>query len=291
MATQWYPGHMTRTRKLLEESMRKQDVIIEVLDARMPYASSNPILAELRAKKPCIKVLSKSDLADPRITAAWLQYFERESTESNKVVAVASTTRDQAQTRQQIATLSRRLVTLSPTTERHVRAMIVGVPNVGKSTLINTLMERKVAKVGDEPAVTKSPQVVTLKSGMRLADNPGLLWPNIDDSDASYRLAIGGAIPDTVIDYEDIAMYAARDFLARYPELLEARYKLDVLPSSPEALLREIGRKRGGLRSGGVVDMHKAADVLVHDFRAGNLGRISLEEPPVAATIATMDEA
>ncbi|HVH42142.1 MAG TPA: GTPase, partial [Labilithrix sp.] len=160
------------------------------------------------------------------------------------------------------------------------RVMIVGIPNVGKSTLINTLMDRKVAKVGDEPAVTKSQQQVTLKSGMTIFDNPGIMWPKIEDHDASLRLAFGGAIPDSAIDYETVAMWGAAYLLARYPALVMARYKLKALPAKPEALLQEIGKRRGGLRAGGVVDMHKAADALIHDFRAGAIGRISLESPP-----------
>jgi ribosome biogenesis GTPase A len=150
---------------------------------------------------------------------------------------------------------------------------------VGKSTLINTLMERKVAKVGDEPAVTKSRQLVTLKNGMTISDNPGIMWPKIEDEAASYRLALGGAIPDTAIDYESVALFGAKFLLERYPELLRARYKLTEIPSAPDQLLAEIGRRRGGLRSGGTIDMHKAADVLIHDVRSGALGRITFESP------------
>jgi ribosome biogenesis GTPase A len=141
-------------------------------------------------------------------------------------------------------------------------------------------MERKVAKVGDEPAVTKSRQKVTLKNGMTLSDNPGILWPKIEDGADGLRLAFGGAIPDTAIDYETVALFGAGFLLERYPELLRARYKMTELPGSASEVLAEIGRRRGALRSGGIIDMHKAADVLVHDFRAGALGRISLEGPP-----------
>jgi len=158
--------------------------------------------------------------------------------------------------------------------------IIVGIPNVGKSTLINTLMDRKVAKVGDEPAVTKGQQLVTLKSGMTISDNPGIMWPKIEDEDASLRLAFGGAIPDSALDYETVGFWGAKYLLGRYPALLMARYKLKALPETPMALLQEIGKRRGGLRAGGVVDLHKAADALIHDFRHGAIGRISLESPP-----------
>jgi ribosome biogenesis GTPase A len=196
------------------------------------------------------------------------------------VTALAIRSDRQGETRTRVAAICKRLALHPGGPGKTVRAMVVGIPNVGKSTLINTLMERKVAKVGDEPAVTKSRQRVTLKNGMTLSDNPGILWPKIEDEKASLRLALGGAIPDTALDYETVALFGAQFLLARYPELLRARYKLTDLPDGPAALLAEIGRKRGGLRSGGVVDIHKAADVLMHDFRSGVLGKISLESPP-----------
>ncbi|XXY46766.1 ribosome biogenesis GTPase YlqF [Sorangium sp. So ce269] len=287
MSIQWYPGHMTKARRVLAESMPSQDVIIEVLDARMPRASENPVVAELRGQKPCIKVLNKSDLADPAVTKAWLRHLEAEhpaprdgSPPGGQVLALAISASQSSEARRRIPELCKRLAPPKNGPGKVVRAMIVGIPNVGKSTLINTLMERKVAKVGDEPAVTKSQQLVTLKSGMAISDNPGILWPKIDDEAASFRLAVGGAIPDTAIDYQSVALFAAGYFLRRYPELLVARYKLKELPASAAALLEEIGRRRGCLRGGGAVDLHKASDILVHDFRAGRLGRISLEEPP-----------
>ncbi|WP_437735669.1 ribosome biogenesis GTPase YlqF [Sorangium sp. So ce1335] len=287
MSIQWYPGHMTKARRAIAESMPSQDVIIEVLDARMPRASENPVVAELRGQKPCIKVLNKSDLADPAVTKAWLRHLEAEhpapssgSPPGGQVLAIAIAASQSSEARRRIPELCKRLVPPKNGPGKVVRAMIVGIPNVGKSTLINTLMERKVAKVGDEPAVTKSQQLVTLKSGMAISDNPGILWPKIDDEAASFRLAVGGAIPDTAIDYQSVALFAAGYFLRRYPELLAARYKLAELPETAAALIEEIGRRRGCLRSGGAVDLHKASDILVHDFRAGRLGRISLEEPP-----------
>ncbi|WP_441288381.1 ribosome biogenesis GTPase YlqF [Sorangium sp. KYC3313] len=282
---------MTKARRTIAESIPSQDVVIEVLDARMPLASENPVLAELRGQKPCIKVLNKSDLADPAVTTAWLRYFEAEraappdeaergASPAGQVLAIAISASQSSEARRRIPELCKRLAPPKNGPGKVVRAMIVGIPNVGKSTLINALMERKVAKVGDEPAVTKSQQLVTLKTGMAISDNPGILWPKIDDEAASFRLAVGGAIPDTAIDYQSVALFAAGYFLRRYPELLVARYKLKELPETAAALIEEIGRRRGCLRSGGSVDLHKASDILVHDFRAGRLGRISLEEPP-----------
>ncbi len=282
MSIQWYPGHMTSARRVIAEAMPTQDVVIEVLDARMPHASENPLVTELRGDKPCVKVLTKSDLADPEVTAAWLVHLARFDTTrehaSGQVRAIAITTDRAADARAQIAEACGALA--KPTRGRKsARAIIVGIPNVGKSTLINTLAQRVVAKVGDEPAVTKSKQLVVLANGMALSDHPGILWPKIEDDDDTMRLAFGGAFPDSALDYEEVALFGAAILLARYPELLAKRYKLATLPDGPEALISEIGRRRGCLRAGGVIDRHKAADALIHDFRTGTLGRISLERP------------
>jgi len=282
----WYPGHMTKARREIAEAMPANDVVIEVLDARMPGSSENPVLTELRRHKPCIKVLCKSDLADPDATGAWLKHFEGRALRTfegglieGKVVALALSHTRPNDARTQIPALCKQLAPSRATPGKSVRALVVGIPNVGKSTLINTLMERKVAKVGDEPAVTKAKQRVVLKSGMALSDNPGIMWPKIDDESTSLRLAFGGAIPDSAIDYETVALFGAGWLLERYPASLLARYKLAELPGSPMALLEEIARRRGGLRAGGALDLHKASDVLIHDFRSGALGRISLEWP------------
>ncbi len=279
MTIQWYPGHMTKARRELELVMPKQDVIIEVLDARMPHASENPVIAELRGGKPCIKLLSKSDLADPTVTADWIRYFEAPKRGRGAIRAVASTTDRPAEMRTRIPELCKELGIDKVGPGKFVRALVAGIPNVGKSTLINTLMNRVVAKVSDKPAVTKAQQQVTLESGMILWDSPGILWPKQDDEAASYRLALGGAIPNTAIDYENVAMFGAKYFLAHYPDATLARYQISEMPASPEALLTEIGRRRGCLRSGGVVDFHKASEIFVHECRAGLLGRWSLERP------------
>lgn len=278
MSIQWYPGHMTKARRELAAAIPAHDVVIEVLDARAPRASENPVVTELRGQKPCLKVLSKSDLADPEVTAAWLRIFEEERAGGGKVLAVALTTDKPQEITKKVPELCQRLAP-NRTGPKPVRAMIAGIPNVGKSTLLNTLVGRRAAKVGDEPAVTRTQQKVVGKSGMVLSDSPGILWPKIDDADASYRLALLGTIPDSALDYESVALFGAKFFAERYPALLCARYKLTELPERADEILAEIGRRRGCLRSGGRIDMHKAADVLLHDFRQGALGRISLESP------------
>ncbi|MFO0664085.1 MAG: ribosome biogenesis GTPase YlqF [Polyangiaceae bacterium] len=289
MTIQWYPGHMTKARREMAEAMAKVDVIIEALDARLPRACENPLVYEMREGKPCLKVLTKSDIADPVATKAWLAYFERERSEPSpehpqgRVVAIALSSNKGAETRSRVYEQCKRLALRPSGPGGTIRAMVVGVPNVGKSTLINTLMERKVANVGDEPAVTKAKQMVTLKNGMILTDHPGMLWPKIENQAASFRLALSGSIPDSAIDYEGVALFGAKTFMERYPQLLVARYKLKALPDTPDELLREIGRKRGALVKGGTIDMHKAGGVLIHDYRSGALGRITLELPSASA--------
>jgi ribosome biogenesis GTPase A len=276
MSVQWFPGHMTKALRELSALIPSQDVIIEVIDARLPASSSNPVLSELRGQKPCIKVLSKSDLADPELTDAWLRYFRNQT----NVSAIVSSTDGRHLTRQRIAELSRDAAR-DRGSKKDVRALIAGVPNVGKSTLINTLMQRSVANVSDKPAVTKEQQTVVLKDGTLLTDSPGVTWPRMEDETGALRLAFAGSIPDTAIDYLTVASFGAQLLLERYAALLVTRYKLKQTPESPTALLTEIGKRRGGLRAGGVVDLHKAAEILVHEFRAGTLGRITLEAPPV----------
>lgn len=285
MSIQWFPGHMTKARREIAESIGSQDVIIEVLDARFPRASENPLLTSMRRQKPCLKVLTKSDLADPVVTQAWLRYFAEnrprptDDRPVGEVLAIAITTEKSAEIRKLVPELCKKLANRPPG-GRDLRAMIVGVPNVGKSTLVNTLMARKVAKASDVPAVTKQQQRVVLEGGVVLQDNPGILWPKIVDPEAALRLALGGSIPDTAIDSETVALFAAATLMKLYPQHLLARYKLASLPGTPTELLMEIGRKRGRLRPGGIVDVDAAADFLIHDFRSGALGRISLESPP-----------
>ena len=274
MSLQWYPGHMTKARRELALLMPSRDVVIEVLDARMPAASSNPLLTELRRSKPCIKVLTKSDLADPVATKAWIAHFEAQP----NVSAFASSTERPQDTRKRFATLTKGAA-LHRGPDKQVRALIAGVPNVGKSTLINLLVERHVAKVSDRPAVTKEQQNVVLSDGTVLTDTPGIMWPKIEDEEGAFRLAFAGSIPDTAIDYLTIAMFGAQILLERYAPLVVARYKLTETPASPDALLKEIGRRRGGLLSGGAIDLQKASTILINDFRSGAIGRITLELP------------
>ena len=274
MAINWFPGHMHKARKKIKEAMPEIDLVIEVMDARIPYSSENPLISELRQNRPCIKILNKSDLADPEVTKMWQQHLEQEH--GVKALALTSTERGQVR---KIPDICRKLVPERGKGIKPIRTMILGIPNVGKSTIINILAGKNIAKTGNEPAVTKRQQRIDLGNGIVLSDTPGFLWPKIHDENSGYRLAVSGAIKNTAIEFEDIALYAAHYLLAAYPQLLINRYKLKQLPETDVQLLEEIGRKRGGLRAGGRIDMHKAAEVFLHDYRSGALGRISLERP------------
>lgn len=272
---QWYPGHMKKARDEIVQTLPRVDVIIEMRDARLPLSSRNPVLGELRQGRPCLIILSKKDLADPEATAQWISAFEKEE----GIRAMDAETHDRS-IGDRILTICRKLT--PENRRRPLKAMIVGIPNVGKSTLLNTLAGRRVAQVGNQPAVTKTQQTLTLGKGpgkMDILDTPGILWPNLADRKGAYRLAVSGAIKDTAMDYREAALFAAVHMMRHYPLLLIQRYGLDTLPDSPAALLEAIGRRKGCLLKGGVVDDHRASERFIHDFRTGQLGRISLERP------------
>jgi ribosome biogenesis GTPase A len=272
---QWYPGHMKKARDEITQTLPKVDVVIEMRDARLPESSRNPVLDELRRGKPCLRILSKKDLADPDITLQWIAELEKEK----GIRAFDAETHDSA-LGDRIIALCRKLA--PPQIRRPVKTMIVGIPNVGKSTLLNTLAGRRLAKVGNQPAVTRNQQIVTIGKGkdrMDILDTPGILWPNLADRKGAFRLAVSGAVKDTAMDYREAALFAAVYLMRNYPEILINRYSLKGLPDSPFALIEEIGRRKGCLLKGGVVDEHRASERFIHDFRTGQMGRISLEKP------------
>lgn len=278
MAVHWYPGHMNKARRIIRETMSDVDLVIEVMDARIPFSSENPMVAELRGTRPCIKILNKSDLADPAITRLWLEHLEKEQ----EVKALALSVLDRGKTKQ-LPQLCKKMLPGRGSAVKPIRVMIMGIPNVGKSTLINTLAGKTLAKVGDEPAVTRAVSSaqhrIKLGEGLLLSDTPGILWPKIENENSSYRLAITGAIKNTAFDFEDIALYAAEYLLTAYPDRLLERYRLKQLPQTGTLLLDAIGRKRGCLRAGGIVDMQRASEVLINEIRGGALGLLSFEAP------------
>ena len=275
MPIQWFPGHMTSTQKAIVKRLPEIDVVIELLDARLPGSSSNPLLADMARGKPALKVLNKQDLADPERTALWLAHFQAQAG-TNALALDASET---APARQLIAAC-RALAPLRGGMVKPLRVLICGIPNVGKSTLINTLVGQRAAKTGDEPGITKLEQKIVLASDFALFDTPGMLWPRIVVEQSGYHLAASGGIGRNAYDEQEVALALLARVRERYGERLAARYKLaDIAAASTESLLADVGRKRGGLLAGGQVNLHKAAEVVLNDFRAGAWGRITLETP------------
>lgn len=281
MAIQWYPGHMTQARKKAEETMEFTDIVIEVLDARVPEASRNPVINEMRLyrQRPNLKILNKSDLADPKVTQAWLNYFNRQP--NTKAVALSCKKPGEAN---KIPKLCLSLTPHRGTHLKPLRMMIMGIPNVGKSTLMNALLNRRVAKVGDEPAVTKSQQRFDLSETMSITDTPGMMWPKIQYESDGYMLAASHAIGRNAVIDEDVALFLADNLLKNYPELINARYKLDAMKLDVSQidgvdLLEAIAKRRSYKRHDGLWDMEKTAIAFLTDYRSGAIGRISLETP------------
>lgn len=275
MAIQWFPGHMHLTRKAIQERIKDIDVVIELLDARLPGSSANPMLAEMTAHKPSLKVLNKQDLADPTRTSGWLAHY-------NAMPDVRAIGLDASMT-----TPARALVdachVLAPKRggmAKPMRVLICGIPNVGKSTLINTLKGKRAAKTGDEAGVTKLEQRITIADDFYLYDTPGLLWPRIIVAKSGYNLAASGAIGRNAFNEEEVALELLDYLRQHYAGAVESRYKLQaVAEQTDEQLLDAIGRKRGALQGGARVNLQKAAEIVIHEFRAASLGRITLETP------------
>jgi len=279
MSINWFPGHMNKAIREIRDLLPKVDLVIEVVDARLPYSSANPVIEQFRAGKPCLKLLSKSDLADPEVTGQWLTWLERDTS----VRALAITT-EKPETIRRLLESCQRMPGVKPDATGTITALITGIPNVGKSTLINTLAGRPIAKAGNEPAVTKAQQRIDLRNGMVLIDSSGILWPKIENANSGYRLALSGAIKATAMRDDDVAAFAADYFIAAYPELVCQRYKLEQCPDDGIALLEIIGRQRGCLAGGGRVDFERTSAILINEFRSAILGRISLETPQLAQT-------
>ncbi|MDX2507324.1 MAG: ribosome biogenesis GTPase YlqF [Gammaproteobacteria bacterium] len=274
MAIHWYPGHMHKANKEIKQTLSRINLIIEVLDARIPFSSHNPLLTTLRADKPCIKVLNKSDLADPDMTRQWQSWLELE-----QGVKTLALTTEQPERMRQLIDLCHKMLADRSSRQQTINTLIMGIPNVGKSSLINILAGKIIARTGNEPAVTKSQQTIRLNSDIVLYDTPGVLWPKVENEPSMYRLAASGAVKDTAFEYDDIAFFTAEYLLKSYPENLLQRYALEELPRNELELIEAIGRKRGCLRSGGQVDLNKASKILLTELRSGILGRITLETP------------
>jgi ribosome biogenesis GTPase A len=280
MSIGWFPGHMASARKKAAETLAKVDLVVEVVDARLPGASSNPMIDALRRhrQRPCLKVLNKADLADPQATAAWMRALVDAAAKGDRVKAVALSCRKPSD----VAKVPRLALELAPHRDsalKPLRLMVMGIPNVGKSTLINALARRRVANVGDEPAVTKSQQRIDVSDQLVLFDTPGLLWPRIEHPDDGLMLAASHAVGVNAYIDEEVANFLGERLAARYPGLLRARYRFDPEGMDGPALIDAIAARRGFVLKGGIPDREKAALALLNDYRSGALGRISLETP------------
>jgi ribosome biogenesis GTPase A len=289
MAIQWFPGHMNVTKKAIIERIKDIDVVIELLDARLPGSSANPMLAELTGTRPKLKVLNKQDVADPARTEAWLAWY-RAQADTQAIALDASETAPA----QRLIKACRELAPNRGGMAKPLRVMICGIPNVGKSTLMNTLVGKKAAKTGDEAGVTKIEQRINLANDFYLFDTPGMLWPKITIEKGGYHLAASGAVGRNAYDEEEVALELVQSIKGPYADLLAARYKLDELAAIPslhdDALLNEIGRKRGAVMTGGRINIQKAAEIVLNDFRSAVLGRITLETPEEFAQWAAVAE-
>ena len=282
---QWYPGHMTKTRRMMEENLKLVDAVCELLDARIPLSSRNPDIAALCGSKPRMVILNRADLADPAMTARWMAWF--------KAQGLAAIQTD-CKSRKGVSSFVPAVRTLlSEKLQRYaekgqsgrpLKLMIVGIPNVGKSTFINQVSGRKGAKAENRPGVTRGKQWVTVDQGLLLLDTPGILWPKFDDPEVGIKLAYTGAVKDDVIDIESLACHLMRRLFVRYHDSVSKRYKLDGLPEDTAGyeLLEAAGRKRGFLLRGGEIDTERMARVLLDEYRSGKLGRITFEGPEEA---------
>lgn len=275
MQIQWFPGHMNKTKHMIKDNLSKVDVIIEILDARVPVSSSNPMITELIGDKPRLVVLNKSDLSDPEVTENWMDYYRQ--LEHTLPVQVSSKTMYNLDS---ISKVCKELCKDAKWIERReVRGMVVGIPNVGKSTIINALSGKKKVAVGNKPGLTRNLQRINITDSLQIYDTPGILWPKFEDRIVGYNLAALGSIKDTILDLVDIGRAALDYFIKRYPDRLKERYNIDRLSEDSYELLTEIGVKRGCLQAKGIIDLERAVTFFLKDLRDGKLGLISLEEP------------
>lgn len=277
----WFPGHMVKARRIITENLALVDVVIELLDARIPYSSANPMLADIIKDKPRVIALNKADLADTAATKAWVEYFETQGVPAVAVDAMTGKgTRRLVSLVEDKARAKTEKLVKHGANARAARVMILGIPNVGKSSLINRLAGAAKAKAADKPGVTRSKQWIKIGKNLDLLDTPGILWPKFEDMTVGLKLAFTGAINDEAFDIEKVTEVFLDTMLRAYPERLRERYKLDgELPDNPQELLELIGKKRGCLLKGGIIDTEKARRIILNEFRGGKLGMVSLDYP------------
>ncbi|MCY8958646.1 ribosome biogenesis GTPase YlqF [Bacillus atrophaeus] len=280
MTIQWFPGHMAKARREVTEKLKLIDIVYELVDARIPMSSRNPMIEEILKNKPRIMLLNKADKADAAVTKQWKEHFEKQGIPSLSINSV------NGQGLNQIVPSSKELLQekidkrkAKGVKPRAIRALIIGIPNVGKSTLINRLAKKNIAKTGDRPGITTSQQWVKIGKELELLDTPGILWPKFEDELVGLRLAITGAIKDSIINLQDVAVFGLRFLEEHYPDRLKERYGLEEIPEDIAELFDAIGEKRGCLMSGGLINYDKTTEVIIRDIRTEKFGRLSFEQP------------
>ncbi|WP_335870699.1 ribosome biogenesis GTPase YlqF [Bacillus sp. 2205SS5-2] len=280
MTIQWFPGHMAKARREVTEKLKLVDIIIELVDARIPLSSRNPMIDEIVQHKPRLVLLNKEDMADPHMTKRWISYFESEGMKAIPVNSQAGIGMQQiVKASQDILKEKWDRMRARGMKPRAIRAMIVGIPNVGKSTLINRLVKKNIAKTGNTPGVTKKQQWIKVGKELELLDTPGILWPKFEDQLVGYKLALTGAIKDTILNLEDISLFGLRFLEKQYPTRLKERYQFAEIPEDVLEKFTHIGKLRGCLIAGGEVDFDKTAELIIRDIRGLYLGKITFEIP------------
>ncbi len=272
----WYPGHMKKTRELIKENLKLVDAVIEVLDARLPISSSNPVIDELVKDKKRIILLNKYDLSDSVITEKWIQVYRKKGITAIPMNSVSGDGLKQLvhildELNEQINEKGKRI--------RPLRVMIVGIPNVGKSSLINRFAGKRSARIGNKPGVTRGKQWISIKGNIQLLDTPGILWPKFEDQQTALKLAFVGSIKDEILNIEDIAFKFVEFLQMNYPKLLKERYKLEDLKNTPLEIMDDVCMKRGFIRSGGKNDYERVSKTIMDEYRSGKIGKISIEKP------------
>ncbi|OKL37157.1 ribosome biogenesis GTPase YlqF [Domibacillus mangrovi] len=284
MTIQWFPGHMAKARRQVTEKLKLVDIIFELVDARLPLSSRNPMIDEIVNQKPRLVILNKEDMADPVMTKEWIRYFKEQGIEAVSVNSQAGNGLDKmVKAAEGILKEKFDRMRARGIKPRAMRAMIVGIPNVGKSTLINRIAKKNIAKTGNMPGVTKAQQWIKTAQHLELLDTPGILWPKFEDPETGYKLALTGAIKDAILNLQDVAIYGLRYLEERYPARLEERYGFAVLPEDMAYVFHQIGERRGSLASGGEVDYDKVTDIMIRDVRSGQFGRLTFDIPPEKA--------
>ena len=274
MTINWFPGHMFKAQKKIKEILKNIDIVVEIVDSRIPVSSANPMLQEIIAGKPRIKLLNKNDLADNNITEQWIQFFSKDK----NIKVIASTTNKPKEIKE-IPKMCLKMLPNRGKPGKPVRILVTGIPNVGKSTFINILKGKNVAETSNRPAVTRAQQRVIVDKFTELYDTPGLLWPKIDDDSVGFKLAVTGAIRDAVVDIREVALFGLNYILQEYSDNLSVRFKFNNVPKSAEDALNLIAEKRKCFLKGGEVDLTKASEIFLNELRNGKIGRISLEKP------------